>query len=264
MLSLLLTAGLLAQEPDTPPAPAPAPAPTPTPGENPADGAAPAPAPVIVVAPWDDKTAKAAVDEWTKAQKGTPSMAERNRALELFAGGSNKLLVKPLEKVIETDKHVTIRQRATELLANQPPKEANAAIRRLLKNASVGSHPNLCGSLVRALPRCGYTPTQWPELDGLFERQYALDRVPLQEALLELITTTKEKQAIPILLRNLDEPLAENVHDGANPPAEYWEARWKSWNVWKGKVKEALFAVTGQRFSTAAEAKAWLQKNPLK
>jgi hypothetical protein len=34
--------------------------------------------------------------------------------------------------------------------------------------------------------------------------------------------------------------------------------------VWKGKVKDALFALTGQRFTTAAKAQAWLKKNPLK
>jgi hypothetical protein len=54
------------------------------------------------------------------------------------------------------------------------------------------------------------------------------------------------------------------VHDGDNPPQEYWEARWKAWAVWKGRVKEALFAITGQRFSTAAEARAWLKQNPLR
>ncbi len=257
MLALLLTTGLLAQEPDKPPTPAPAPAPAPA-AESPA-----AAAPAKPVA-WDDKTAKDAAAEWSKAQKGSPSLADRNRALELFAGGSNKLLVKPLAQTIESDKSVVVRRRAAELLANQPVKEANPAIRRLLKDASVGSHPSVMGDLIRALARCGYTPAQWAELDNLFERDYAEDRVPIQEAVLDLVTACKEKQALPILLRNLDEPVPENVDDASNPPASYWEARWKAWNVWKGKVKEALFAVTGQRFSTAAEAKAWLKKNPLK
>jgi hypothetical protein len=86
----------------------------------------------------------------------------------------------------------------------------------------------------------------------------------VQEAILELVIAHKETQALPMLLRNTDEPAPANVEAADNPPAEYWEARWKSWAVWKGKVKDALFELTGQRFTTAAEAQAWLKKNPLK
>src|SRR5262245_22708164 len=186
MLYLLLTAALLAQDPEKPPAPAPEP-PAPAPGQ------AAAPAPAKPVEAWDDKTAKDALDEWTKLQKGTPSLAERNRALELFAGGSNKLLVKPLAQTIETDKSLVVRRRAAELLANQPAKDANATIRKLLKSAAVGSQPTLMADLIRALGRCAYSPEQWVELDPLFEREYAVERVPMQEALLDLVIASKEK-----------------------------------------------------------------------
>ena len=113
------------------------------------------------------------------------------------------------------------------------------------------------GALVRGLASCGYESRQWSEISDMFEREYNLERVPLQEAILELVSKHKEKQAIEILLRNLDEPIPEDVHGQHNPPKEYWEARWKSWNIWKGKVGDAVFAITGQRFSKAAEAQAW-------
>ena len=68
-----------------------------------------------------------------------------------------------------------------------------------------------------------------------------------------------------MLLRNLDEPgPTGDIHAGNNPPAEYWEARWKAWKAFRPKVQETLFALTGQRFTEAKEAHAWLQKNPLK
>ncbi len=213
---------------------------------------------------WDDKTAKAAIDEWSKVQKGTPNMLQKSRALDLLAAGSNKLLVKPLATTVETEKLLVVRKRAAELLAKQPPLEANAAIRKLLKSARVGSYTTVMGELIRGLARCGYDSSQWADIDDLFEREYQLERVPLQEAILDLVIAHKEAQALPMLVRNLDEPAPENVDAGENPPAAYWEARWKSWNVWRGKVKDALFAVTGQRFSTAAEVKAWLKKNQTK
>jgi hypothetical protein len=252
MFAVILTTLVLWQDPAPPPKPAePAPAPAPA-------------TPAKPVEAWDDQTAKQALDEFTQAMKGTPNMAQKNRALDLFAGGANKQLVKPLAQLVETEKLVVIRKRAAELLANQPAADANGVIRRLLKSARVAAQPPVMAELVRGLGRCGYDKAQWSELGDLFEREYHVERVPLQEAVLDLVIMQKEKQALPLLLRNLDEPTPENVDARENPPQEYWEARWKSWAAWKTKVKDALFAVTGQRFSTSAEAKAWLQKNPVK
>lgn len=244
------------------PSPQGTPPPSPAPAEARQGGAPPAGTPTgapQVVVELDDRSGKASADELTKALKTASSMSEKSRALEAVATSSHKLLVKPLATVIETDKSVVIRKRAAELLANQPAAEANAAARGLLRK--LGAQPTVQADLVRVIAKTGYESAHWADLDGLFERQYAADRVGLQEAILDLVTQHKERRALPMLIRNLDEPNAENVEDAANPPAEYWEARWKAWSAWRGKVKEALFAVTGQRFSTASEAKAWLEKN---
>ncbi len=262
MLAILLLGLFACQDPAPTPPPAPAPAPAPAP-EEPKPAAA-AIAPPKVVEAWDDRAAKTAVEEFIKALKGSPSMNEKNKALEAFATGSNKLLLKPLALVVETDKSVVIRKRAVELMANQPAAEANQVIRKLLKSPKVGTQPAVQAELVRALSRCGYQTAQWNDIGDLFERDYSPERVPLQEAMLQLVEAHKEKQAVPLLLRNLDEPAPADPHAADNPPAEYWEARWKSWSAWRAKVKDTLFALTGQRFSTAAEAKVWLQKNPLK
>lgn len=236
--------------------------PPPKPPEVPAQKA-PVEAPKVIET-WDDRRAKDAARALTKAfKRKSTSMRDRNNALEVVATGSNKALVKPLSAIIATDKSIVIRKRAAQLLANQPAKEANRTILKLLENSRVASQNNVMAELVRALSRCGYVTRHWEKIDDLFEREYDLERVPLQEALLELIAEHKEKKAIPILLRNIDQPRPANVDDASNPPAEYWEARWKSWQRWRGKVKEALFAITGQRFGSSAEAKAWLKKNRL-
>jgi hypothetical protein len=157
-----------------------------------------------------------------------------------------------------------VRKRAAVLLRDQPKEGAVATIRALLKSPKVKTQPGVLAELVRGLSLCGYESKSWDEIDELFELDYQAERVPLQEALLELITVHKESRAIELLLRNVDEPVPDNVDHKDNPPPEYWEARWKAWSVWKSKVKDALFAITGQRFSTASEARAWLQKNPLR
>lgn len=190
-------------------------------------------------------------------------MADKTRALDAVAGGSNSQLLKPLADLVEKDKSIVIKKRSAELIANQPEKEANATILKLLKSPRIASYPQVSAELVRGLARCGYDGKQWPQIADLLERDYSPDCIPLHEAVLELVTRHKERQSIQMLLRNLDEPVPANEHDASNPPKEYWEARWKSWSAWRGKVKDALFAITGQRFSTAAEAQAWLKKNPL-
>ena len=250
MLALLLSVLCLSQDP-APAKPAPA-------APAPAEPAAATPA--KPVAAWDDKAAKEALDEWSKLPKAA-SMAEKNRGLERFAEGSNKLLVPPLAKVVETDKSVVLRKRAAELLGNQPAVEACKEIRKLMKNGKIASQPTVMAELVRGLGRTAYDASCWGDLERLFEAEFFVERAPLQEAILELVIAKKEKAAVPLLVRHLEEPKPTDPDSASNPPAEYWEARWKSWSIWKAKVREALFVVTGQRFSTQAEATAWLKKN---
>jgi hypothetical protein len=232
----------------------------PAPATGDVRGSTPAPA----VAEWNDREAKAAVDAFQKSTRGNASLADKLRALEELAKGSHKNLVKPLGSLVQSDKSVAVRRRAAELLGQQPAQHANPTIVALIRSPALSDHPAVLADLVRSLARAGYHDKQWGEVDGLFERDFAGERIVLQEAILDLATFRKEKQAVDLLLRNMDEPRPAWVDDPSNPPAEYWEARWKAWAVWRGKVKEALYAITGQRFSTAEEARNWLKKNPLK
>lgn len=231
--------------------------------QDPTPATAPA-APLPTLPALDDAAAKSALARFQEAMKGTPSMADKNSALQHLAQGAHKTFVKPLGRVVETDKSVVIRKRAAEILAQQTPKEARPELLRLLASSKVGDNAAVLAEVVRGVARCDYQRSDWEKIGSQFERDYAADRVPLQEAILDLVIQHKEQRAIDILLRNLDEPAPANVDDPTNPPAEYWEARWKAWRAWRGRVKEALFQITGQRFSTASEAKAWLRKNPLK
>jgi len=247
MFAALLVATLLLQDPT----PAGQPAPTATP---PAAQAAP-------LRPISDKDAKTLVDAFARSGKQQLSLADKVRAVEELAKGANKLLVRPLAQVVLFEKSVVVRKRAAELLALQPATDANPAILQLLKNADVIKVPAVAAELLRGLQHTGYQSKQWKDIEPLFEQDYAQEHVPLQESILDLVTVQKEKQAIELLLRNLDEPIPKNVDVLENPPASYWEARWKAWTAWRSKVKDALFTLTGQRFSTAAEAREWLAKN---
>jgi hypothetical protein len=59
----------------------------------------------------------------------------------------------------------------------------------------------------------------------------------------------------------LDEPSPANVHDGTNPPKEWWEARWKLWTKTRPGAVAALKAITGQEFESSEQARAWFAAN---
>ncbi|MFK7740233.1 MAG: hypothetical protein AB8H80_07905 [Planctomycetota bacterium] len=216
----------------------------------------------VALETWDDKTARSKVKAFTKAIKPKKaSMKVRKDALDSLAGGRSAKLVKPLQKFLEKERSVTLKRQAVEMLGNQPQKQAYAAILKLLRNARVASNPQVQAGLIRALSRTGYQSDDWLVVADVIESDYDTERVPAHEALLDLVIQHKEAKAVPMLLRNFDEPLAGNVEAADNPPASYWKARWHSWAVWRGKVKQALFAISGQQFGTSKEALAWFKKN---
>lgn len=250
MLSTLCCLAALAFQEPGPPEPAPASGPP----------AAPDQAPAVV--DWNDKDAKAKVKAFEKVFKDRSSgLREKLAAIESLASGRNDKLIRPLAKVVQTDRSVEVRKRAAALLGNQPPAKASRAILQLIASPKVTIDPNVLAAVIDALSSAGYQSPMWRDLDRLFEQEYHLERVPIQKALLRLVSTHRETEAWPILLRNLDEPAPADPDSPTNPPASYWEARWKSWQIWRGDVKEAMFAITGQRFSTASEAREWAKKN---
>ncbi|MCK5944282.1 MAG: HEAT repeat domain-containing protein [Planctomycetes bacterium] len=214
---------------------------------------------------WPDKLAKQKVKAFQQALKPKKvSMADRKRALAELQGGKSQHLIKPLQKFIETDRSVVLRREAIEMLGDQPKARAKKAILKLLGNARVTGNPQVQAGLIRSLSKAGYTSKDWQEIDDVFAADYDNERIPVHEAILELVKVHEEKQALDLLLDNLDEPIPGNVDAADNPPAAYWKARWHAWAAWKSKVKEALKAITGQDFGSAKEARAWLKKNPLK
>ncbi|MFT4511628.1 MAG: hypothetical protein ACI89X_003579 [Planctomycetota bacterium] len=214
---------------------------------------------------WPDKLARQKVKAFQKTLKPKKvSMVVRKGALDTLNGGISQQLIKPLQQFIEKDSSIVLKKQAVSMLSDQPKERAKPVILKLMRNVRLTANPQVEAGLINALSRTGYDAGDWKLIKELLESDYDNERIPAHEALLELVKTHKEVQAIPMLLRNLDEPIPANVDVQANPPAEYWKARWHAWTVWKTKVKEALFAITGQRFSTAKEAKAWLRKNPIK
>lgn len=230
------------------------PDPTPTPKGEPVEA--------VAKPEWSDTRARDAISTFKRTMRDADlGLAERVAAVEALAGGRNGLLVKPLATVLHRDPAVVVRKAAAEALGEQPAKAARKVLLTTLHRLRRGEEPAVVAALVRSLARSSYRPSDWRVVEGLFEREFGPEHVPVQQAVLELIETCEEKQAWRLLVKHVDEPIPEDVHAASNPPAEYWERRWKAWAVWRGDVKEALFAITGQRFSTGEEARRWIREN---
>ncbi len=212
---------------------------------------------------WDDKQAKAAIAEFKKSYKNKAKLQVKLAALEKLRTGRSSMLVKPLVRVVRTEKkYKTCRNLAAELLGNQPKGSVRKQLLILIYDAKIKRKPAVVSALIRAHSKASYESRDWRDLERLFRKDLADRRYPqVQKAIMELVTQNKEYAAMKLLLESIDPPEPAWVDDPNNPPASYWEARWKNWEVWRADVKEALYQITEQRFGNAKEAKAWLSKN---
>lgn len=196
----------------------------------------------------------------TKSKKA--SLRDRLQALDELGKASHEKLVPALEKVVAKGTAISVRRKAAKLLVNQPADASRKAVIKLLKDRAVASKPEVVADLIHTLDQNGYDPKDWKIVEKHFGDDYAQQNRTKQQAVLRLIKNQREIQGLRILLDNLDEPgQVADVDAADNPPAEYWEARWKAWRSWRDEVKGALFEITGQTFNSSAEASAWIRKN---
>ncbi len=87
------------------------------------------------------------------------------------------------------------------------------------------------------------------------QASYAADVV---KAAVHYLGRMKVMSAVPQLVDMVREPVPENPNSASNPPASYWEARYKIWLASEGWVRWALKEITGQEFRTHREWAAWV------
>jgi hypothetical protein len=211
----------------------------------------------------EDREARRLIREFDKAMKPKKaSLGSRITAVKNLGLYSNGLFVKPLLRTARSDKAKSVRQVAIIAIGNQPTRPARSALNMLLKKTSITSDPNVTAAIVKAFDQGSYQSKDYKTFKGLFDRSLADQRcVAAQIAILELFGHQKEVQAAQYLSMHIDAPAPAWVDDASNPPASYWEARWKNWSKWRNQLKEALFQITGQRFASNKESRAWLKKN---
>ena len=210
---------------------------------------------------WDDKQAKAALEVFKKEYKVKASLQQKLAALEKLRPGKSSMLIKPLTKVVKTErKFDACRVLAAELLGNQPKMRKRLLF--LMKDAKLKRTPVVLAALIRAYSKGSYDSKDWKDFKQLFYKDIDNRKYPkVQKAIVQMVGENKELGALDMLAESMEGPQPAWVDDPNNPPASYWEARWRNWEVWRLDAKESLFKITGQRFATIKAAKAWVSKN---
>ncbi|MBK9384174.1 MAG: hypothetical protein IPN34_05055 [Planctomycetes bacterium] len=233
-LSTLLCSVALTQQP----------APAPKPDEP------PAPLPAL-----DDKGAAERVSEFKRLYSKSADLGRRLEAVKKLSTHRSDRLAVELQKVVLADPNPIVRADAAKALGRQDGAKAKAGIAACLKGLQGEEQQVVLLALLDALLFEAYDPAHFDILAPLFDK----DSTPpaVQQRIVRLFGKGKEKRAFRLFVDNLNEPIPENVDDGANPPASYWEMRWKKWDVWRLDVAKALKELTGVEFKEKKFYKEW-------
>jgi hypothetical protein len=215
------------------------------------DAAAGQPAPAA--AEMNDAIAKemlAKLDEGLKSK----DTKERVKALEPFLSARHKSFVAPLAAQFAKGP-VETRVVAARALGVQRYDPARVALTRVLTNKKI--EPEVLAAAVEGLGTAQAKGTAKTVID-LFENE-SVDPMVKKEVI-RALGTWKDPAHVEFLGKQLDEPAPANPDSPSNPPAAYWEKRWKEWNTYKDDVQWALKEITGKSLRTQQEVKDWLKK----
>lgn len=185
-------------------------------------------------------------------------LAQRLQGVELLGTRQHEQLAIELKKVIDRDPEQLVRAEAAKVLGTQRFDKTNALILASLAAARAKQDQIVSLALLDAIEGLGYDGKFFDELTKLFAAETTEARV--QQRIIKLFDAGKEKRAFKLLVDNLNEPQPADVHAADNPPAEYWERRWKNWSAWKTDVAVALKNLTGVEFKEAEFYKRWARK----
>ncbi len=218
-------------------------------------------------------------DEAKKRAKLLSSAARKRRPTEALAlmdeAGfvSHQALHKPLLKLLKHDT-TAVAVRAAELLGAQQveSEKDREKLARSIWKSGWGDRANKKRYPVRTASLLAVTGLRGTELsDADVKEVQSLWRATVGDpqeanapALIDIcvyVRRVKDKRLCRQLAEEIDQPMATAPNSPTNPPAEWWERRWKLWKPVYAEAVESLEVLTGQSFKSTEEARDWLRDN---
>lgn len=188
-------------------------------------------------------------------QEADTGLVTRLEAVEALQELQHKSFVKPLLVIMEFDPSLAVQTKAAKAIQAQPKDQVVPAATKLLGDKDVLKKGTMAAPLIKLLAYYGAKQSQWDKLYRNFELMGANAQIVLCESM----AARKDYEGLPTLLRNLDPPAPANVDDPSNPPASYWEARWKSWQAFKPSLQAALKVLLGRSFEKSKDALKYIK-----
>ncbi|MCB9881521.1 MAG: HEAT repeat domain-containing protein [Planctomycetes bacterium] len=185
------------------------------------------------------------------------SLGERLRAVEKLGKKRHEKFVSELSKVLDKDPDGLVRAEAAKSMAAQRSPKAGAALLDALKKVDTEKDQVVLLAILENLVDVGYSSRFFDPLSTMFLNEKTTASV--QQKIIQVFDQVKEKRAFRLLVDHLDEPIPEDVDDPSNPPAAWWEARWKRWSVWRYDVRKALKNLTGIRLENSKLYRKWAE-----
>lgn len=187
--------------------------------------------------------------------------ASQREAAEL--GLTNR---KELDRILEQRVARVQAAAAWVLAAQRGDEKIGATLARTLRAKDfLDTRPEAAAAIIEALGKLG---DRRPERE--FRKELERFGDPrIQRACIRYFgwIETRDRGIVRFLCEQLDAPEPASVDSATNPPASYWEERWKAWNHWRRDLTWALRRITGETFQPAEggqpsdrkKALAWLE-----
>jgi hypothetical protein len=188
-------------------------------------------------------------------QEVDTGLVTRLEAVEALQEIQHKSFVKPLLQIMEFDPSLAVQTKAARAIQAQPKQQVVPAATKLLSEKKILEKGTMAAPLIKLLGYYGMSQSKWNKLYRRFEHMGPNAQI----AVCETIAARKDYEALATLLRNLDPPAPANVDDPSNPPASYWEARWKAWQAFKPSLQSALKVLLGKSFDKSKEALKYIK-----
>lgn len=203
---------------------------------------------------WTGEQATAAIAAFKNAWREAKAPEAKLAAVDGLVKGRHSFVADELAKLIK-EKDATLRLRAVTLIGTQQGVGAEKHLLPLCKYAR--NYDTARGrAAIRSLGYIGYGKDGYKVLEDLF---WKCADPELRADLAFAWGKQKEKRAFSILVAMLDMPRPVDPNDPNNPPASYWEAIGKQWEVVKGPTGVALEQICGKKMFNKDAAERWFE-----
>ena len=209
----------------------------------------------------DDAEARPLVDALNKAarRRDTPDIQP---ALEALDGVRHEDFLKPLIKLLGNE-NGRMAQMAGDLLEFRATADvAKDLWKRGWDHKANRRRYAVRTSVLRAYGRLGLDLDKRQFDDVVREWRWMLGNPhesfgPALADICWYVGVRGDKRHALAIAHELDAPESTDANNPATPPVEWWERRWKQWQVMQPEAVRALERLTGTRLATREEAKAW-------